>query len=512
MTRPADEAKNGVLCALLVSLAMALPSALVLFACNTPLGPSIGSDNAMYLTMGTALARGYAPYTEIFDHKGPLLFLLEMIPQCFAGGYQTGTVFLMEVLFLTGCLFAVDRICALLDIKRGRWIVQLAYLALFSPCVDGGNLSEEYANLFTLVGLILMLCTFGGVADTRRKHLFFPAMGMGALTMLAFLTRANNALPLLGVVGGLSVGLIVRQEWKSLGLCALGFLSGCAAALLPIALWLWHFDALDAAFYGSIVHNMMYAETEGASRVAMLFGSGYGGLAMGMAALTALGAAACFARTRQKEVPLAMLAGALGAGAAAFISHKFYMHYLTLGVPTAALGIAQMLALAQRYDKKRITLGMTALVSGAALCLCCAQANARRIADRVGMDAFIEDAQALYAQVSQEDQDSFMAYRVEPKWYVAAEALPCMRFYFLQEILGQADPRVMDEVALRFETDPPKWLVLFYNRPFSPPYDARVQKVFDERYVFVDARGEYQLLRLDEEGADEPTGRALCIN
>lgn len=38
---------------------------------------AIGSDNAMYLTMGTALAKGYAPYTEIFDHKGPLLFLLQ---------------------------------------------------------------------------------------------------------------------------------------------------------------------------------------------------------------------------------------------------------------------------------------------------------------------------------------------------------------------------------------------------------------------------------------------------
>ena len=65
---------------------------LSLFACliycenNTPLGPSIGSDNAMYLTMGTALAHGYAPYTQIFDHKGPLLFVLQSIPQLLSGG------------------------------------------------------------------------------------------------------------------------------------------------------------------------------------------------------------------------------------------------------------------------------------------------------------------------------------------------------------------------------------------------------------------------------------------
>ena len=92
-----------------------------------------------------------------------------------------------------------------------------------------------------------------------------------------------------------------------------------------------------------------------------------------------------------------------------------------------------------------------------------------------------------------------MAYRVEPMWYVAAEALPCMRFYFLQEILADADPAVMDEIVATLESDPPEWLVIYYDRPFSPPYDARVQAIFDTRYAFVQSRGDYQLLRLKEE-------------
>ena len=59
-----------------LSAALAIGFGLIFYAFNTPLGPSIGSDNAIYLTMGTAIARGYAPYTEIFDHKGPLVFIL----------------------------------------------------------------------------------------------------------------------------------------------------------------------------------------------------------------------------------------------------------------------------------------------------------------------------------------------------------------------------------------------------------------------------------------------------
>ena len=78
---------------------------LIFYTCNTPLGPAVGSDNAMYLTMGTALAKGYAPYSEIFDHKGPLLFILQMIPQLFTSGYSTLAVFVQEVLFLWASLF-----------------------------------------------------------------------------------------------------------------------------------------------------------------------------------------------------------------------------------------------------------------------------------------------------------------------------------------------------------------------------------------------------------------------
>ena len=42
----------------LLALAMAFGYMLIFAYNNTPLGAAIGSDNAMYLTMGTALARG----------------------------------------------------------------------------------------------------------------------------------------------------------------------------------------------------------------------------------------------------------------------------------------------------------------------------------------------------------------------------------------------------------------------------------------------------------------------
>lgn len=489
--------KRLLSCAL--SLLLSLCFSLIFYTFNTPLGPCIGSDNAIYLTMGTALAQGYAPYTEIFDHKGPLLFVLEAIPQALSGGYSTLAVFIMEVLFLFGCLRVLCAICRTL---RAPCVpVQLAYLALTCSLVGCGNLTEEYTNLFTLLGLLLALRAFGG-APLRGCALTACAAGMGVMTMLSFLMRANNALPLCAVTLVLATALALGRDWPSLGRCALGFSLGLASVALPIAAWLAAQGALEEAVYGSIIHNMLYAGTDRTSRLAMLLYSDYGHMALLLAALTCAGAATLWGR--RKALTPALIAAAAAAGLAAFISHKFYDHYLMLGVPAAALGVGAMLG--HLSHAKRAGLRRALRPAVLAVMLVCAlwmgingvKANRQRLSERADWKNFAADAKALYAEVPEEDRDSFMAYRVEPRWYVASEALPCMRFYFLQEILAQADPAVMDEIVETFETNPPRWLVLYYNRAFSPPYDERVAEIFARDYEFVDAQGEYQLLRLKE--------------
>ena len=220
-----------------------------------------------------------------------------------------------------------------------------------------------------------------------------------------------------------------------------------------------------------------------------------------LAALSCLGALTLWRRA--PAMTLSLIAGAAGAGLAALISHKYYVHYLVLGAPCAVTGVALLLAAAKRRGKRLCGAGYALCVAlcAAILAVSGAQANESRLAWRgEDFDAFTADAQALYAQVPEQERESFMAYRVEPRWYVAAKALPCMRFYFLQEILAQADPAVMEEIVEEFESDPPRWLVIYYNREFGPPYDARVAAIFESDYEFVDARGQYQLLRLKGAG------------
>ena len=184
----------------------------------------------------------------------------------------------------------------------------------------------------------------------------------------------------------------------------------------------------------------------------MLLCDSYGYAALAMAALTCAGALTLLRRS--PALALSLVAGAAAAGLAAFISHKYYLHYLMLGAPLSSIGIALLLAAGSRLGKRaaRILPAACAALCCAALVFFGAETNRNRIVWHRNYLSYAADAQALYAQVPEEDRGSFMAYRVEPRWYVASEALPCLRFYFLQEILAQADPAVMDEIVSTFET------------------------------------------------------------
>jgi len=401
-----------------------------------------------------------------------------------------------QVFFLFACLLLLER----LEKRLGApaFAVQIVYLALICAQTGGGNLTEEYTNVFTLVGLNVILDVFEKGLPEETEGIFARAGLLGAMAALCLLVRANNALVLCAMTLVLALCLAVKRRWATLGSCAGGFLSGVVAASLPVVIWLVSRGALSEAFYGSIIHNMMYAGTGDASRVQMLLHSDYGHAAILMAALSCAGALTLLRRSF--PLALAMVAGAAGAGFAAFVSHKFYQHYLVLGAPLAAMGAACVLGLSVKRKK---FVGTAACAAAIAFCFAWLglkgeETNTWRLSEREGHVQYTQQAQELYALVPPQERDLFMAYRVEPKWYVAAEALPCMRFYFLQEILADADPAVMDEIVAEFETEPPKWLVIYYNREFGPPYDERVDIIFKTRYEFVDARGQYQLLKLKE--------------
>ncbi len=112
------------------------------------------TDTNIYFTIGRGLKAGLMPYRDLFDHKGPLLFLLYGLAAIISKTDFSG-VFLLEVLSLAAFLFiAFD----LASRKRAGWFALAAPpLAAFLAChcrafTQGGS-AEEFCLPFLLLGI-----------------------------------------------------------------------------------------------------------------------------------------------------------------------------------------------------------------------------------------------------------------------------------------------------------------------------------------------------------------------
>ncbi len=107
-----------------------------------------GNDSAVFLMLGKLLKNGYVPYKQFFDHKGPVIYIIECIGQMIYNG-RPG-IFLIQIVFLFCSLCGIYKLARLFTGKIGGNIIIVCSLAILTIYYDGGNLIEEYCLPFLI--------------------------------------------------------------------------------------------------------------------------------------------------------------------------------------------------------------------------------------------------------------------------------------------------------------------------------------------------------------------------
>ena len=230
-----------------------------------------GNDSAVFLYIGKRMQEGKLPYRDLFDHKGPVLYLIEYLGLQISQGNTAG-VWLLEVLNLLATSVLMLRLGTLT--AKNRTSIFLAVFAAVGicgwKCWEGGNYTEEYALPWITMAAFIFF-RFFRTGEYRLRDIFALGFGFSAV----FLLRANMVAVWAAFLPVVLILFLRERRFPDIGKCLLSFLVGASALILPVLLWALEAGCLKDMWRDYILFNFAYAdraaEEIGLLQAALLF-------------------------------------------------------------------------------------------------------------------------------------------------------------------------------------------------------------------------------------------------
>ncbi len=197
-----------------------------------------GIDSSVFHYIARVILKGGMPYRDSFDHKGPLIYLLDALG--LAINMRIG-VWMIELLFIFLTFLFSYKIAKMLrcnDIKS-LLAVMVSMLTL-EYYFEGGNFVEEYACALIMIALYIFIKFFIN-RDVKNIELIICGMTFGAVCLLRINMAALWVVMCIGVLiafiksGGGTAGRLLRL--------ILWFTAGVLIITLPVVLWLLFNDS-----------------------------------------------------------------------------------------------------------------------------------------------------------------------------------------------------------------------------------------------------------------------------
>lgn len=478
----------------LLFILSAFLGALVFSWTTSPLYSDVGYDSAMFQTIGKYWLEGVLPYTGLFDHKGPIIFLINAIGYALCG--RTG-VFLLQLVFL-----ALDEALSY-KILRERFSrgVSLA-AALFLPlalAVDWGeaNMTEEYILPLLFLSYYLMLRWSYAPGRGDCVHPPRYAAVYGLCFAFALLTRLTNALGVCVGTAFIAITLAVRGQWKNLLQNAAAFL---IAALLPIAAFCVYFAAHGALYdmlYGTLIYNFEYLSGSDSGAASSLFSAlvlarrYFAGWALVAASLWSLAVG-----RENKTQGFFWLCVSL-ANTLFMYTLNDYAHYGICLLPFLYVAPRIIYPPAQSAER------CARLSRAAALCIAILAVLSSGVkvynfvTDGVSpqeQEVYEDDYSELVSLIPDDGRDSFVAINCARRLYLEEDIRPSFRFFTLQQWMSRDRPDFAEEMRDEFVEARVEWVLRLDITPLP-----LIDEVIESDYTLVaqSEHGIYGLYRLN---------------
>lgn len=217
------------------------------------------TDSSVFQVIGKYWAKGAIPYKELWDMKGPYIFLVNAI------GYGlTGTkhgVWAVQSVFMFFSSLALFRIFRLYFASGRSMCLTLLSLAALSYTYSGGNLTEEYVLPWLLFSFYNVELWEKRNSEGCKKAPHSPSASIlyGITSGLSLMSRLTNVLALAGVIFVIALMLIHEKNYRNLYQNSMAFLAGFILSSLPFFLFFMYHQTLQQMLNATFAYAVEYA-------------------------------------------------------------------------------------------------------------------------------------------------------------------------------------------------------------------------------------------------------------
>ena len=447
-------------------------------------GAPFERDQGTYATIARGWTEGAIPYRDLWDNKGPLLFLWYVVS--FLGmGQTTAAPQVMAGLVAGLCVPFVWATAGVLFDRRTALLSAAAFALSFANVYLQVTANGE---VFMLLPLTAGLWAFAVGTTGGRLRWFVLA---GILTTLAVLTRQSAVWTFIGYGAWLAaVWWRHPAERARLSRAAAALVAGVVLGAAPCILYFAANGAAADLWYATFGYNLSWAATQSfwlklvppllSDPLSLLGGAFFWALALvGIWRLWRRG-------DRRAWLVLAIL---VVSEAAAQTTGKGTAHYAIQLLPTAAIaaGVA-VPAVAAHWQRRPVAIALAACLAvtlGLAALAYLQPTATDRFRVQYTFGDYADDAidgSAVATAVARltDPGDCVYEWGRSSQVFFLARRTPCSRW--LHDRSSEVDPTVIDEVLADLEARAPAAIVVTTDRPLP----SGLRDLIDARYALVE--------------------------
>lgn len=211
------------------------------------------TDSSVFKYIALVMSNGGMPYRDTFDHKGPLLYILNYVGNRIS--YYRG-IWIIEFAFIGATVVSFYKIARLFCNHLYACFFLTVAITPIMEYFGGGNYSEEYAMPFIAFSIYIFIDYFLHQKISKLR-LIICGICFGAVLML----RPNMiATWMVFCIAVLFWNIKKNKQipWSFL----LYFMIGSAIAVVPLMIWLIMNGAFGDFVYDYLIFNMKYVDKQ----------------------------------------------------------------------------------------------------------------------------------------------------------------------------------------------------------------------------------------------------------